>query len=226
MSWYIRKYREKDRKAIRDISVKTSFLGNPIEFFINDYELIADVLTLYYTDYEPESCFVAESSGEVIGYLTGAANVRLKNNIFRYRVMPAIIKRALSGKVFMNRNTLKYIFSTFISFLKGEFSTPDFSEEYPATLHVNVGKDYRGIGIGRRLILEYLDCLEEFGVSGLHFRTKSKRAKIFFHKLGFNILYKGTFSYMRYYMGKDIPYYIFGKKLGDCNHLNEGKNNI
>ena len=51
----IRKYREKDRKAIRDISVKTSFLGNPIEFFVNDKELIADVLTRFYTDYEPES---------------------------------------------------------------------------------------------------------------------------------------------------------------------------
>jgi GNAT superfamily N-acetyltransferase len=213
----IRKYREKDRKAIRDISVKTSFLGNPIEFFVNDKELIADVLTRFYTDYEPESCFVAILEGEVIGYITGATNVRRMRSIFRYRIMPAVMKRGLGKKVFMNRNTLKYFFPTFISFLKGEFSTPDFSVEYPATLHVNVVEDYRGIGIGRRLIREYLDYLEQFGISGVHFRTKSEKAKVFFQKLGFNILYKGKFSYMRYYMGQDMPYYIFGKKLDDYN---------
>lgn len=210
----IRKYREQDRRAIRDISVKTSFLGNPIEFFINDKELIADVLTLYYTDYEPRSCFVAESSGKVIGYLTGSTNVRLMGNVFRYKIMPAVIKRALARKVFINRNTLKYIFFTLISFLKGDFRTPDFSIEYAATLHVNVAEDYRGIGVGRELILEYLDYLKESGIKGVHFRVKSKKAKSFFQKLGFNILYKGKFSYMRYCLGKDISYYIFGKKLG------------
>ncbi len=220
----IRKYRGKDRRAIRDISVRTSFLGNPTEFFINDRELIADFLTRYYTDYEPESCFVAESSGKVIGYLTGSINVSLMGNIFRCKIMPAVIKRALSRKAFMNRNTLKFIFFYLISFLKGEFRTPDFSEEYPATLHVNLAEDYRGIGIGSRLILKYLDYLKEFNVSGLHFRTISKEAKNFFQKLGFNILYEGEFSYMRYHLGKDISYYIFGKKL--YNHLNEGKSNI
>ena len=90
----IRKYREKDRQAVRDISVKTSFLGNPIEFFINDKELIADVLTRYYTDYEPKSCFVAVAEGKVIGYLTGSNNVKIKDKIFRYRMIPALIRES------------------------------------------------------------------------------------------------------------------------------------
>ena len=214
----IRKYRGEDRKAIRDISVKTSFLGNPIEFFIDDRELIADVLTRYYTDYEPESCFGAISKGEVIGYLTGATDVKSKNSVFRYRVLPIVIKRVLTGKVFLKKNTLKYIFFTFISFLKGEFRTPDFTSEYPATLHVNLAEDYRGIGIGGELILEYLDYLGKFGIRGVHFRTKSKRAKSFFLKMGFDILYKGKFSNLRYYTGQAIPYYIFGKKLDDLSH--------
>jgi len=209
----IRKYREKDRQAVRDISVKTSFLGNPIEFFVNDQELIADVLTRYYTDYEPESCFVALSEGKVIGYLTGSINVKIKDKIFRYRIIPALIKRALTSKIFIKRNTLKFIFFYFISFLKSEFRTPDFSKEYPATLHVNLDEGCRGMGIGGRLILKYLDYLKELGVRGIHFRTMSKKAKEFFRKLEFNILYEGKVSYMRYYMHKDIPYYIFGKKL-------------
>lgn len=210
----IRKYRVEDRAAIRDISVKTSFLGNPIEFFVDDKELIADVLTRYYTDYEPESCFVAESSGKIVGYITGSKNVRLKNSIFRYNVLPIVVKRVLTGKVFLKKNTLKYIFFTFISFLKGEFRTPDFTGEYQATLHVNLDEDYRGVGIGGKLILEYLNHLKKFGIAGVHFRTKSKKAKDFFLKLGFEILYKGKFSNLRYYTGNDIPYYIFGKKTG------------
>jgi len=214
----IRKYREKDRQAVRDISVKTSFLGYPSEMFINDRELIADVLTRYYTDYEPESCFVAVSEGKVIGYLTGSNNVKIKDKIFRCRIIPALIKRVLTSKVFIKKNTLKFIFFYFISFLKGEFRTPDFSKEYPATLHVNLDEGCRGMGIGSRLILKYLDYLKELGIRGIHFRTMSQNAKTFFRKMGFDILYKGKISYMRYYMRKDIPYYIFGRKLGDFNH--------
>ncbi len=211
----IRRYEKKDRKAIRDISVATSFLGNPIEFFVDDKDLIADVLTRYYTDYEPRSCFIAESKGEVIGYLTGSNNVRLKNKIFRYRVLPGIIRRALISRVFLKKNTIKYIFFTLFSFLKGEFHTPDLSNEYPATLHVNIAEGYRGIGIGRRLILRYLDYLKESGIKGVHFRTKSEKASDFFLKLGFNILYQGKFSCMRYCLGRYIPYYIFGKRFND-----------
>lgn len=213
----IRSYRKKDRKSIRDIAVKTSFLGQPIKFFINDRELISDVLTVYYTDYEPESCFVALSEGKVIGYVIGSTNVRRMRSVFRSGILPGVVKAALARRVFINRNTLKFIFSYLISFFKGEFRTPDFSKEYPATLHVNLVEGYRGSGTGSKLILRYLRYLKKNNIRGVHFSTRSKKAKKFFRKLGFNILYEGKVSYMRSYFNRSLPYYIFGRKLINYN---------
>src|SRR4051812_15889577 len=54
----IRGYRESDREAVRTLCCDTGFLGDPIDPVYEDRELFADFLTTYYTDHEPESCFL------------------------------------------------------------------------------------------------------------------------------------------------------------------------
>ena len=54
-----RKYRPSDRAAVRRLCCETGFIGNPIDPVFEDRELFADFLTAYYTDFEPESAFVA-----------------------------------------------------------------------------------------------------------------------------------------------------------------------
>lgn len=68
----IRKYEHRDRDAIRRLCCETGFLGKPIDPVFGDRELFADYLTSYYTDIEPESCFVLEQDGVVKGYLLGS----------------------------------------------------------------------------------------------------------------------------------------------------------
>src|SRR5882757_8634583 len=86
----VRPYRPEDRDALRAICADTGFLGQPIDPVFEDRELFADYLTSYYTDAEPESCFVCELDGEVKGYLMGSRFPRKKD---RYE------KRKLSGLV-------------------------------------------------------------------------------------------------------------------------------
>ena len=50
----IRPYTLKDRPGLRKISYDTSFLGKADELF-DEPELLADALTLYFTDSEPQS---------------------------------------------------------------------------------------------------------------------------------------------------------------------------
>src|SRR2546422_6638559 len=68
----IRGYRRSDREAVRKLCCETGFLGDPIDPVYEDRELFADFLTTYYTDHEPESCFLLEVDGEIRGYLLGS----------------------------------------------------------------------------------------------------------------------------------------------------------
>ena len=68
----VRKFERRDRDDVRFLCCQTGFLGRPIDPVFQDRELFADYLTSYYTDIEPESCFVLEQNGRVVGYLLGS----------------------------------------------------------------------------------------------------------------------------------------------------------
>ena len=63
--YLIRKYKKEDKKSVRRIACDTAFMGEPCEKFFNGRDFLADILILYFTDYEPESCFVAELNDKV-----------------------------------------------------------------------------------------------------------------------------------------------------------------
>jgi hypothetical protein len=77
VSFLIRPYGPADRPAVRRICEDTADRGAPLAWLRQDREFVVDLVTRYYTDYEPESTWVAESDGRVIGYLTAALDNRL-----------------------------------------------------------------------------------------------------------------------------------------------------
>jgi GNAT superfamily N-acetyltransferase len=205
----IRPYAAGDREAVRQIAYDTAFLGGSGATFFDDREALEDFLTSYFIDYEPESCFVAGSGPQVIGYLMGAKNSAAKRRGLFGRLFFKAIKRS----VILRKKNIVFIFACLRSFLMGEFKAPDFSREYPATLHTNIIEGFRSQGIGARLIVAYLDYLRKEKVGGVHFATLSDRAANFYEKNGFTLLYKNKRSYFRNILGRDIDCYIFGKKL-------------
>lgn len=74
--WSCRPFRPDDRAAVRSICCDTGWLGQPIDPYFQDREVFADFLTGYYTDYEPDSCFVALQDDLVVGYLLGCTRPR------------------------------------------------------------------------------------------------------------------------------------------------------
>ena len=90
----IRPYRPADRAAVRAICADTGFLGQPIDPVFEDRELFADYLTSYYTDAEPESTFVCELEGEVMGYVMGSRFPKRKAG-FEVRMLPGLVARGL-----------------------------------------------------------------------------------------------------------------------------------
>ena len=208
----IRPYKTEDRKAIRRINYETSFLHKP-HLFCEDEEVVADVLTLYYTDYEPGSCFVAEARGEVVGYIIGTLDIKRMNREYGFKILlPLLIKAVVRG-VFFNHKTYSFLINSFKSYAKGEFSTPDFTLQYPSTFHINVQEGFRGQKIGSRLILRAVQLIRENNVAGVQFSTMSEEPREFFINMGFHVIYQSRRCFLRYALGHDTPFYLFGMKV-------------
>lgn len=209
----VRRYRKEDRSFIRDIAWETAFMGEPASAFFDDREIVADFLTIYFTDYEPDSCLVAESNGKIIGYLIGTKNTDILKKVFLAKIAWRLLIKVIIKGAILNKKDMLFFWHWLLSFFKREFKEPDFSKDYPAVLHINLKEGSRNLGIGSRLIAIYLDYLTREKIPGVHVATMSDKANQFFHKQGFHPLYKGWRSYFNYILYKDIPIYILGKRL-------------
>lgn len=209
----IRHYRKEDRKAVRDICGDTAFMGRKQDIFFDDAEIIADIFTSYYTDYEPESIFVAESGGRVIGYLTGSKNTAMKERIFSKSILPGIIISFFKKGLIFKKKTVTFLLQAIKSLFKGEFSNPNVPDEYPADLHINIEENFRRSGVGARLMNEYFEYLKKNNVRGVHLSTFSEQGRDFFIKTGFTLFRERMVSLWRYIVKKDIRTSFFGKVL-------------
>lgn len=209
----VRPYRKSDRGFVRDIAWDTAYFGKPAGAFFDGKEILCSFLTEYFTDYEPESCFVAEVDGRVIGYLIGAKNTNNLSRTFKAKIFPYLLIQSILKGIFLKKKNVKFLYCCFRSFFGHEFDMPEISKDYPATLHINLEEKFRNSGIGSRLIAAYLNYLDIKRIPGVYLATLSDSAAVFFKKQGFDLLYSGRRSYFWYLLHKDIPVYIFAKKL-------------
>ena len=208
----IRAYEPRDRAALRVLCFETSFLGQP-RLFVDSAEITADVLSLYFTDCEPESSFVACAGEELIGYLIGARDVRRLSRVFSSRIFFSVLGKSIASGVFFQPKSLRFVYYCGVSFFKGEFLPKPLRREYPALLHINVRRDFRGQGVGRSLLGRFMEYLTGEQVFGVHVSTLEEQGKDFFLKQGFKILYSSPKTFLRYRLGRGVTQYILGKSL-------------
>src|SRR5476651_1918468 len=105
----IRPYEPKDRAGLRQICCDTADAGQPVERFFPDREVFADLLTNYYTEFEPRSTFVADNGGEVVGYTTGCLDTKHFLRIMKWRIVPAIFFKALLRGTLWHPQTVRLL---------------------------------------------------------------------------------------------------------------------
>ncbi|MBF0485267.1 MAG: GNAT family N-acetyltransferase [Candidatus Omnitrophica bacterium] len=209
----IRSYAASDREAVRRIAVATALMGRPANLFLEGDEILADLLTLYFTDYEPESLFVAERSGEVVGYISGAKDTHPMERVFVTKILGPVFWRSIVSGFWGKAKNWALLGRLFLSFVRGEFFTPDFYQKYPATLHINLSENARAYGAGTSLIETYLAYLKKAAVPGVRMASMSLRAEAFFCKNGFEILFQSPRTYFSHVMPEKVISTVYGKKL-------------
>lgn len=166
----VRRFEDRDREAIRKIC-RDAALENPTLLFQEDPALAPLYFTDYYLEYEPESCFVGEFAGCVVGYLAGCKDTRTFNRIFRRRFLPRILARIgwkLMTLQYRNKNTYRMLWWMLMERFPQTEKLKIPLDEYPAHTHLNIVPEYRGCGVSNQLSKVFRRHLKEMGITGLH----------------------------------------------------------
>ncbi len=218
MEFRIRKYELKDRESVRWICCETGFMGEPVENYFIGRESFAEMWSGYWTDYEPESCLVAEAGGRVVGYLLGCLDTNKQARIFQKEIQPKLFRMALKEGDFRRWKNWRYFYRVFRSARRGEFKEPreTVNAEYPAHLHTNIAPpEYRGKGMGKALMQGYLAYLRERQIPGVHLVTTSRnRAALgLYYRTGFQDLFRGPLTCYDHITPEPIEKIGMGLKL-------------
>ena len=185
-----RPYEKRDRERIRFICCETGFLGEPIGAVFNDGDLFADYLTRYYTDVEPESSWVGEKNGIVVGYLLGCKRWyffslwRIWNNI---RLATKAFWRFVSGRY--DAKSRKFLWWVLT---RGWRETPQAPPK-TAHFHFNSLKGHRKMGIARDLLLTWFEELKKQGVKRVYGKMityENRRTEKVYEYMGWKVIEK------------------------------------
>jgi len=180
----VRPYEPRDRAAIRRMCGDTADAGRPVENFFPDREFIADLVTRYYTDFEPESCWVAEADGHVIGYVTGSVRGRRAARLTAWRIAPVAMLAAMGRGVLCCRQTWRMVRAVWQTWRRrrGRVATG-----CRAHVHVNVADGWRGQQAGRQLLERFEEHARAAATGGIEASVRGDNAggRRFFERMGF-----------------------------------------
>jgi ribosomal protein S18 acetylase RimI-like enzyme len=169
---------------VREITYRTGYMGEPADWYWGDFASFADVWSSYYTDAEPESAFVAERAGRVVGYLLGCVSTAAAPS-----PASAITRQMLRRSLLFRPGTAGFFWRCVGDTLRhprlpsGELSDP----RWPSHLHINLLPEARGRGAGAALMRRWLDRLGSLGSPGCHLATLAENTGgiAFFERSGF-----------------------------------------
>jgi len=209
----IRRYEPRDRSAVREICCETADSGRPVERFFANREVFADLITRYYTDIAPETTWVAEDNGAVVGYLSGCFDSRRFARSMAWRIVPATFLKALVRGTLCHRQTRAFVRVNLRDWLRGRKKVD--LRDYPGHVHINLRAAARGQRVGERLMEEFVRQAKAAGVPGIHANVSEANSGSgrFFEKCGFVPL--GRTGRFRFPDAPDQLIYtkVYGKRL-------------
>lgn len=213
----IRKCTDKDKNEILNICYKTGYMGDDLtgRNTFNDKTLFGYLFCDYYSQYEPEHCFVAfdtENNNKIVGYLLGTLDTDLQQKRFILKMGWKIFLRMFSVTFWKHSESFRNVIN-FIKKLDMKDEPKNLCSNYPAHLHINILYEYQYFGIGSKLMTAFEEHAKKEHVKGIHLRTSNYNIKAlpFYYKKGYSLLYEKEGST---WIGvEDYNNLIFGKEL-------------
>lgn len=167
-------------------------------------DILPYIYAIPYVNLEPETAFVLDTGspesgcpgdeqpqgGRVVGYIIGTANTQ--EFVERYRAEHLIstdLPNAASAENSSEENELRNSFLRILHEPEGMLHAkhPEFLEQYPAHLHIDILSSHQRKGYGGILISEFLNELRKKEVKGVHLgmRADNTLAGNFYEKHGF-----------------------------------------
>lgn len=210
----IRPFEPKDKCALFHIAAETAFFGAPIETFLDDRRLFNNIFYRYYTDFEPEHAWIAETDGQVVGFLTGCIDSRQQGKTVWRRLLPDLLTEIARGQYRIGRKTMRYALQLGLGTLRSEIPAAD-ADQYPAHLHINLDPAYRGRSLGRRLMEAYLDQLAELKVPGVHLHTTNinRAACTLYERMGFDLIAERATSVWKEWVNEPVFSRLYARRI-------------
>ena len=185
----VRRYRDSDEAAMREICMRTGAAGGDARAMYRDQDLLPDIFAIPYAVLEPEFAFVADDDGRAVGYIVGTPDTPRFVERFREQWLPRVAHLHIppTGEVDLDADP------------DGSMATvlhnPQWMLEpglaaYPAHLHIDLLPQAQGRGAGRALMTTFLAALNAAGADAVHLGmgTSNTRARAFYDRLGFTEL--------------------------------------
>jgi ribosomal protein S18 acetylase RimI-like enzyme len=188
----IRNYRQDqgDDKQMAELAFNNALLGRPFDVVCPCKQWFSDVVLAPYIQHQPENIYVAihKPDRRLIGYLTGSMGglnfEKLQCEMVRKKVM------SLAVSVSMPWNYFDYssrMFATHVIF-KGESERPSHPQS-GVHWHYQVDKDFRGQGIGTKLLQRFTDgaIAAGFDLIWAEVMAYAEKPRAFFEDRGWSI---------------------------------------
>lgn len=187
----IHEYRKEHRESIRNLCCDVAYEGVPLEQWLPlPRDLYADLFTAYYTDYEPENCFVAMMRDRFAGYVLLARDTGRYQSVWKKKVLLPAVWKVITGRYAIPISAIHPLVSLGIALHRcGGLAVP--REHYPGHLHINIVPRFQhGAAVSMALLSRAFQRFHELGVSGIHGVVMTSRAHMEdkYRRIGFRIL--------------------------------------
>ena len=185
----IRPFSNTDREVLRQICCNVADRGNPIENFFPDREFAADLLIKYYTDYEPENSFVAESNGQVVGYINASLDNRRYGLVLIFIIIPFAFLKGIIRGVFFRIELWRIVKASLANWRRLFVLRKTSFGSHQGHMHIGILKNFRHQKVGKLLVERIIQHasnspIEEISAS---VNDQNSGACRFFERLGFVI---------------------------------------
>jgi len=177
-----------DKKALYRICQQTGDAGKDATQLFMDVDLLGDLYVGPYLEYQPGLAWTVEDEHGICGYVLGVSDTHAYQRWHLSHWLPIIRK----GRRFPEKEEEAWTMDDTLlaSLFEFEFDRPDWLEQLPAHIHIDLLPRIQGQGWGTRFVRDMLDTLRDKDCPGVHLgmHPENQDALSFYEKLGFEVL--------------------------------------